>query len=214
MIYAIILALVVGYLFGSINTSIIAGKIKGIDIRNVGSGNAGATNTLRAMGKGAAAMVFLGDLLKTFIAMSAACVFAQLFAPNNEEVLKYCEYAAGIGAVIGHNFPLYFKFKGGKGIVSSLGVILFLDWRIGLILLAVSLLIMAATRYVSLGSLVGAVLYPVFVIAFNTDFKEKTLPFYILLSVAIALLALYRHRANIKRLLSGTESKLGEKKKQ
>ena len=119
---------------------------------------------------------------------------------------------AGLGAVLGHNFPIYFGFHGGKGIVSSLAVILYLDYRIGIIIAVVSIIIMAITKYVSLGSVVGAILYPIFVVAFNTNLKNETVPYYIALSITVSLLAIYQHRANIKRLLTGTESKLSEKK--
>lgn len=212
MIYAIIISFVVAYLLGSINTSVIVGKIKGVDIRKKGSGNAGMTNTLRVIGKTAAVYVFIFDFLKAIIALVASIFIAKAFVSEGGDALEYCKYVAGFGAVLGHNFPIYFGFKGGKGIVSSIAVIIFLDWRIGIIIAAVSILIMAITKYVSLGSVVGAILYPIFVIAFNTDFDVVTVPYYIAMSVVISLLALYRHRANISRLLNGTESKLGQKK--
>lgn len=212
MVYAIIVSFVAAYLLGSLNASVIIGKFKGIDIRTKGSGNAGMTNTLRVIGKKAAAIVFIFDFLKTIAALVLSCFIAKIFDKANTDLLEYCKYIAAFGAVIGHNFPLYFGFKGGKGIVSSIAVILFLDYRIGIIIAVVCISIMVITKYVSLGSVVGAIIYPIFVIAFNTDFDSKTVPYYIVMSVAISLLALYRHRSNIKRLLTGTESKLGQKK--
>ena len=212
MVYAIILSFIAAYLLGSLNTSVIVGKIKGVDIRKKGSGNAGMTNTLRVIGKKAAALVFVFDFLKTIVALVCAMIIAKLFDKSNADLLAYCKYIAGFGAVLGHNFPIYFGFKGGKGIVSSIAVISFLDWRIGLIIAVVCISIMVITKYVSLGSVVGAILYPIFVIAFNTDLKDVTVRYYLTMSVVISLLALYRHRANIKRLLTGTESKLGQKK--
>lgn len=212
MTYALIISFIVAYLLGSINTSVIVGKLKGVDIRKKGSGNAGMTNTLRVIGKTAAAFVFIFDFLKTIIALFASVIIAKIFVPGGGDIVEYCKYIAAFGAVVGHNFPIYFGFKGGKGIVSSIAAIIFLDWRIGLIIAVVCILIMIITKYVSLGSVVGAILYPIFVIAFNTDFSVPTVPYYIAMSVVISLLALYRHRANISRLLKGTESKVGQKK--
>lgn len=214
MLYALIISAIVGYLCGSINTSIIVGKIKGVDIRKSGSGNAGATNALRVLGKGAAAIVFLFDLLKAFVGIGASFLVVKCFGNSiqNEYAIEYCKYIASLGVILGHNFPLYFGFKGGKGIVSSLAVILFLDWRIGIIIAIASVLVIVFSKYVSLGSMTGAVLYPILVIAFNIKNSEPTVPYYIALSFVMSLLALYRHKANIKRLISGTESKLGQKK--
>lgn len=212
MVYAIILSFVISYLLGSLNTSVIVGKFAGVDVRTKGSGNAGMTNTLRVIGKKAAVLVFVFDFLKTIAALFVSGVIAKVFDNQNTELLEYCKYIGAFGAVLGHNFPIYFGFKGGKGIVSSIAVILYLDYRIGIIIAVVCVAIMIITKYVSLGSVVGAILYPIFVIAFNTDFESKTVPYYIAMSVVISLLALYRHRANIKRLLTGTESKIGQKK--
>ncbi len=209
-----------GYLLGSLNGSIIFGKLfKGVDIRSAGSKNAGATNTLRVFGKKAAAFVFLFDLFKAVIAVLTARYAAKfLFGEDlagafDVSVLSlYGEYLAGLGAVLGHNFPVYFHFKGGKGILASWGVIMILDYRIALILLLVFILVVCATRYVSLASIASAIIYPLFVIAFNVGKPNETTIYYILLSLVVSLLAVYRHRANIMRLKSGTESKLGEKK--
>ena len=212
MILAVILSFVVAYLLGSVNTSVIIGKLKGIDIRKKGSGNAGMTNTLRVVGKKAAVLVFIFDFLKTIIALILSIVVAKVVIPESKDAVLYMQYVAGFGAVLGHNFPIYFGFKGGKGIVCSIAVILFLDWRIGLIIATVCILIMIITKYVSLGSVVGAIIYPIFVIAFNPDFSQMTVRYYIAMSIVISLLALYRHRANISRLLKGTESKIGQKK--
>lgn len=195
-----LLVLVVSYLLGSISTSIIISKIMlGDDIRNHGSGNAGATNTLRTVGKKAALFVVLGDVLKTVLAILAA----KLLLKDDPTAV----YIAGIGAVLGHNFPLYFGFKGGKGIVVSATSMIFADPAIGTIVAVVAILIMAISRYVSLGSILGAVLFVIlsFVMrASNPDF--------IIFACMLALLAIYMHKSNIKRLLSGTESKLSFKK--
>ena len=212
MLYIVLLCcLIGGYLLGSINTSVIVGKFFGVDIRKKGSGNAGATNTLRTLGKKAAAVVLLGDVAKAVIAILLAMLAARLIFPGEYDISLYCRYLAGLGAVLGHNFPLYFGFRGGKGILASISCITMLDWRIGLILIIICILIMAVTRYVSLGSISGAILYPLFVVAFNMNNKEPYVPYYIALSIAIALLALYQHRSNLGRLMKGTESKLGSK---
>ena len=201
-----------GYLLGSINASVVVGKCFGVDIRKEGSGNAGATNTLRTLGKKAAVIVLFGDVLKTVIAILLAKLAAHIAFPAERELSLYCQYLAGLGAVLGHNFPVYFGFRGGKGVLASITCIMMLDWRIGIILTVISIAIMAVTRYVSLGSMVGAILYPLFVIALNMNSKEPHVPYYIALSLVIAALAIYQHRSNLSRLLKGTESKLGTKK--
>ncbi len=196
-----ILTLLIAYLLGSINTSIIASKLMiGDDIRNHGSGNAGATNALRTLGKKGAVVVVIGDVLKAVVAIMAAKFILK-------DTPETAIYISGIGAVLGHNFPLYFKFKGGKGIIVSATVMLFADPVIGLVVTTVALLIMASTRYVSLGSILGAVLFAVLSLIFkinNTDF--------VVFALMLAVLAVYMHKANIVRLLSGTENKLSFKK--
>ncbi len=192
--------LLIAYLLGSISTSIIASKLMiGDDIRNHGSGNAGATNALRTLGKKGAIIVVLGDVLKTVIAI----LIAKLILKNNPSAI----YIAGIGAVLGHNFPLYFRFKGGKGIVVSTTVMLFADPLIGIIVMIFALTIMAVTRYVSLGSILGAVLFAILSLIFKT-----ATPDFVVFALMLALLAIYMHKGNIARLLSGTENKLSFKK--
>ncbi len=211
--------LLVGYLLGSVNGSIIVGRCMGIDIRSQGSKNAGATNALRVLGKKAAALVFLFDFFKAVLAVLLARFAAGwmlslgvLQESNAADFSLYGQYLAGLGAVLGHNFPLYFHFKGGKGILASWGVIMILDYRIAIALVIVFILVVWATRYVSLASIISAILYPLFVIAFNAGNLQPGTAYYIALSLIISILAVYRHRANIARLTSGTESKLGAKK--
>ncbi len=190
-----LIILIIAYLLGSINTSIIVSKIMiGDDIRNHGSGNAGATNTLRTVGKKGAILVVVGDILKAVVAV----LIAKLLSDNQNAV-----YIAGIGAVLGHNFPLYFRFKGGKGIIVSTVAILFAEPVLGLITVVVAILIMAISRYVSLGSILGAVLFVVLAIVFKTPDTE-----FIVFAAMLALLAIYMHRSNISRLLAGNENKL------
>ncbi len=190
-----IIIFLISYLLGSISTSIMLSKIKtGKDIRDFGSGNAGATNTLRTLGKGAAIIVLLGDMLKAVISILIAKAII------NDQLSVYI---ASIGVVLGHNFPIYFGFKGGKGVAVSAVACLFADWRIGVFVIILSLLIMITTRYVSLGSIIGAIL--TFLLGFI--FRGIDIP-YIIFSIIIGGLAIIMHRKNIVRLLSGNENKL------
>ncbi len=196
---------VIAYLLGSMNTSMLVSKFMGKDVRKEGSGNAGATNTLRVFGKGAAAVVVLGDALKGVIAVLIARLLVGIFAAAGEMASPV--YTAAFCVVLGHNFPIYFSFKGGKGIMTSAAVIFMLDWRIGLIVLVCAIAIMAITRYVSLGSCIACIIFPVAVILFHSNDA-----LFIALSLAMGALALFMHRANIVRLIKGTESKLNFKK--
>lgn len=203
------LILLGSYLIGSISSAIIVGKvIGGDDIRSHGSGNAGATNALRTYGKAAAAFVTVGDCLKSAICCTLAIVIARTTSIGIENQL-YAVYAAGFGVVLGHNFPVFFNFKGGKGILVSVTAYMFADWKIALGILLISLVIIAVTKYVSLGSIIGAALF----IICGFIFKGET-PSYIVYAIIISSLAIYRHRANIKRLIKGTESKITDKKKE
>lgn len=192
----LICAALIGYLMGSANTSIIVGKFYGIDVRQHGSGNAGATNTLRTLGKPAAAMVGVGDVLKGVL----ACLIGGLLAGEMGLML------GGIAAVIGHNWPIYFNFKGGKGIFTSFAVVMMMDYKIGLILVAVFAVIVLFTRYVSFSSITASVLFPIVAAIWGKDMS------FIVFATFLAVLAVYRHRSNIKRLIAGTESKIGSKK--
>lgn len=204
----LILITVAAYLIGSINFAIVFGKItRGDDIRTHGSGNAGATNALRTYGKLAAAAVTLGDVLKAVVSCVLAIMIAN-FTPLGAENKYIAVYCAGVGAVLGHNFPLYFKFKGGKGVLVSITALMFANWKIAVAVFAISIIIMAVTKYVSLGSVMGAI---IFVIA-ALVFEHGNIP-YIIFTIILAALILWRHRTNISRLLNGTESKLTGGKK-
>lgn len=208
MVTAVLIILIVSYLIGSINSAIIVGKLKGgDDIRHHGSGNAGATNTLRTYGKAAAVFVTLGDCIKSAISCIIAIITANFLNFTNDQSLILL-YTAGFGAVLGHNFPLFFGFKGGKGILVSITALMFADWKIALPVFIICIAVMAITKYVSLGSVLGAVLFVVFGLIFRWD-----TPPYIVYTIIMASLAIYKHRTNIKRLLNGTESKLGQKNK-
>lgn len=205
MIYLSILTAVIAYLLGSMNTSVLLSRAKGKDVRKEGSGNAGATNTLRVFGKGAAAVVVLGDGLKGVVAILVARLLVSIVAVEGYASIPI--YTAALCVVLGHNFPLYFGFKGGKGIMTSAAVILMLDWRIGLAVVAFALLVMAVTRYVSLGSCLACIAFPTAVLVFHNNDV-----YMVALSIIMGALALFMHRANIVRLIKGTESKLNFKK--
>ena len=207
MNYVILLiCLVGGYLLGSLNTSVIVSKIKGQDIRTAGSGNAGATNTLRVMGKGVAAFVLLCDIVKAVLAVLLARLSFHFFPSADYAYLG--ELLAGFGAILGHNFPLYFGFRGGKGVATSFGAILILDWRIALIILTIFIVVVALTRYVSLASSLAAV-----GVVVSACFLHQSL-WEMLAFAAMGVLCILRHKKNIRRLMDGTENKLGQKKKE
>lgn len=194
------ICLLLAYLIGSINTSIIVAKIMiKDDIRNHGSGNAGATNALRTLGKAGAALVVLGDALKAVVAI----LIARLVIKDGMSAV----FIAGLGTVFGHNFPIFFKFRGGKGVLVSLVAMLFADWRIGLIVALIAIAIMAISRYVSLGSIIGALLFIALSCLMHWG-DDKFVVFSLMLSV----LTIYMHRSNIVRLIKGTENKLGQRK--
>jgi len=207
MIYSALVSALIAYLLGSINTSIIVSKIFGEnDIRTKGSGNAGATNTLRVVGAKAAVLVVIGDALKGVIAvLISRFVSRSIFNVDND---LYSVYAAAIAVVLGHVFPLYFGFRGGKGIMTSISVIMMLDWIIGLILIGVFALFIILFNYVSLSSCVSAFVYPFVVYFMHND----NMPF-LISAICIAFIAILKHKTNIKRLINGTESKLFKSKK-
>lgn len=218
-----ILCIIIGYLFGLIQTAYIYGRVHGIDIREYGSGNSGTTNALRVLGKKAGLVVFLGDLLKATAACVLARVIGTMFFPD---IVYPMILWSGLGVVIGHNFPFYMHFKGGKGIAATAGVILgLLDWRIIVLCLTVFIICVAVTRYVSLGSLIVVTLFLVsFVfLGFHEGIVNpatgivyagnELLESYIVILLFTAL-AFYRHKANIVRLVHGNENKIFSKKKQ
>lgn len=215
MIWQIIVAALIAYMIGSVNPAIILGyKLKKADIRTMGSGNAGTTNVLRTMGKGPAVIVLLLDVLKAVLAIIIAKWISNFGTYSEEEfgLLKdLALMASGIGVILGHNFPIYYGFKGGKGVATSLGVLLMVEWRIGLICFLFALLLMVAFRMVSLGSISAAILYPILVLLMDTHgFYNKWL--YVIFAVILALFVIIRHRSNIRRLLDGNENKLWKTK--
>lgn len=201
---------IIAYLIGSINFSIILSKkMAGFDVREKGSGNAGTTNMLRSVGKKAALLTLICDILKGVIPIFIAWILAKIFKSTDGALLVQI---AGIMVVIGHTFPIFFGFKGGKGVATSLGVLLTINWRIGLICLVFALVIMAVSRMVSMGSVGAAILFPVLTLFNNSNFVVEASGFkYFIFSLILALLVIFNHRANIQRILNGTENKLSFK---
>ena len=207
-----LVCLAVGYLFGIFQTGYIYGRVHGIDIRKYGSGNSGSTNALRVMGKKAGLTVFLGDFLKTVIPCMAVRF---VFKDQPDYAYVYMLYI-GLGVILGHNYPFYLHFKGGKGIAATAGIISSIDWRLTVLCLAVFILIVAVTRYVSLGSLVVSVI----LLAWNVymgkcgayNLSAVSSVEYDAMTAVIAAMAFWRHRANIIRLIHGNENKVGAKK--
>ena len=206
-----ILLLIIGYFIGNIETGYIFGKLNKMDIRNYGSGNAGATNTLRVLGPKAGLIVFFGDFCKSLI---PCLVVRYIFRDNVSLSYVYMLYI-GLGVVLGHNFPFYLGFMGGKGVASTAGIIMALDYRIAFVCLAIFILIVAITRYVSLASIVVMIIFigmSHMLVKTNYGFTDGSSPMeFRLLIVIIGFLSIFMHRANIKRLLSGTENKIGKK---
>ncbi len=206
---------VIAYLIGSINFSVIfSKKFAGFDLREKGSGNAGTTNVLRTVGKKAAALTLICDILKGIVAIGMAILLG-LIPDMDKDIMVQ---VAAVAVVIGHTFPIFFKFKGGKGVATSLGILLMVNWQIGLICLVFGLVLIILTRMVSLGSVTAAILYPVLTVTLmgdthyiaslgNGEVGKK----YIVYSIILAVIILFNHRSNIKRILEGNENKISFK---
>lgn len=202
-----IIVSIIAYLLGSISFSIIfSKKFAGFDVREKGSGNAGTTNVLRTVGKKAAILTLICDCLKGVLAVLIAFIASKIMENLDGSLLVQL---AGIFVVLGHTFPVFFKFKGGKGIATSLGVLLMVNWQIGLICLVFALVLMALTRFVSLGSIAAAILFPVLTVFIHTNYLVNGN--YIIFAIILAVLVVFNHRANVKRLLEGKENKLSFK---
>lgn len=210
-----IICLVIGYAFGLIETGFIYGKIKKTDIRKHGSGNAGTTNVLRTFGAKGGAITFLGDFLKAVLAVVLVWF---IFKDQPIEYIKMYQMYAALGAVLGHDFPFYMGFKGGKGIASSAGGLIVVDPIGTCVTLVCFALIVAVSKYVSLGSICAAVIMAVAHILSGQFLGTYGAPGQCLvenyaLMIILAALAIYKHKANIERLMSGTENKLSLGKK-
>lgn len=208
-----LLALAIGYMFGAFQTGYFYGKAHGIDIREHGSGNAGATNTLRTLGWKAGVITFAGDCLKAVVSILLVThFFGESFMGDPRLLGMY----AGLGTVLGHNYPFYLKFKGGKGIACTAGVAFAVCPEAVPVCLTVFAVCLWLTKYVSLGSILMAALFIIQVIEFNLmgalGLPQNNILEFDMLAVVFGVLAIWRHRANIGRLLAGTENKVGSKK--
>ncbi len=181
--------ILIAYLVGSINSAIIICRFKGVDIKKIGSGNAGATNTVRALGRKYGVAVFLLDFLKGIL----PCLAAKIFAPDYVVV-------AGIFAILGHIFPLYFGFKGGKGVSTTYGVIAVINLYAALIVGAVHLILIKTTKVVSISTIVSFVILPFVFFVFDRNIIN------VALCGVITLIVIYAHRDNIRRLIKGEEN--------
>ena len=199
---------IIAYAIGSINFSVIfSRKFAGFDVREKGSGNAGTTNMLRTVGKKAAIITLICDILKGIVSILIALVISYFVKEVDRSILVQL---AGFFAVFGHTFPIFFEFRGGKGVATALGVILLTNWQIGLICLVFALCLIILTKMVSLGSIMTAILFTILTIFIHENFIASGN--YIIFGIALGLLIVFNHRANLKRILEGNENKLSLKK--
>ena len=201
--------IIIGYLLGAIPFGVIISKlVRGIDVREYGSGSMGMTNVMRTVGAKAGLIVLILDLLKGSAAVALAWA---IFHSPNHDMVHWGQMAGGVAAVIGHSWPVYIGFRGGRGISTAFGAILVISWPIGLICLAAFLLMVAIFKYISLGSISGATaLVIAMVVSYIYDWEPVS---YLAFALVVAPVVIFRHRANIKRLLSKTEPKIGQRVK-
>lgn len=221
--------IIIAYLIGSVNPAILITRVKtGQDIRTLGSGNAGFTNVLRSVGKGPAITTITCDYLKGIVGVLIGWwIFSALTVTNDVaplEYVKYGRYLAGVFVILGHSFPIYYGFKGGKSVVTANALMLVVDWRVFLMVLGTFLIIFFATKLISLGSTACAALYPVYTLLITYFFDylmnlgtENELRFrFVLISTGCAFLVgaivIFRHKDNLKRLINGEEKRIKAKK--
>lgn len=218
VILLFIIAAVISYLLGSVNFAVIISNIfEKKDVRDMGSGNAGMTNVLRNFGALPGVLTLVGDALKSVV---SACIGVYGIIPVISDICNYdidsayMAYVCAFFCMLGHIFPVFFQFRGGKGIVVAIASIFVIDWRVAIVLLTVFALALIFAGIVSLGSVLGAIAFPVSAFVFNI-IDEKDIKFIIIsfvLGTAMALLTIFMHRENIKRLLKGEEKRLRVKK--
>lgn len=214
LILAILISAVLSYLLGSFNSSILVVRLlKHQDIREFGSHNAGLTNTLRCFGKGCAALTLVGDLAKGIVAVLLSKGICELLGTGltAQNDVHFIGYIAGIFAILGHVFPIYYHFKGGKGVLVGVSVFLGIDWKVFLCLIVIFAVVLAISKYVSLGSIIAAACCPVVTFLFQF-WQRGDLPiWYLWLNTGLAALmgawVIYMHRTNIQRLKAGNENK-------
>ena len=199
----------IAYLIGSFPTGYIVGRLRGIDVRKVGSGNVGATNVTRVLGKQFGYPVFVVDFFKGLVAVLLAVVIAFRFQVDSAAT-DLCAAVGGIFSVVGHSYPVWLGFKGGKGVATSLGVIFGISWIAALIMCAVWIIVFKATRYVSVASIAAAIALPVamMTLLFLHELRSPVLVYF---SLCLAAIVVFRHRSNLSRLLSGTEPRFARK---
>lgn len=206
-----IIIAVLSYAIGSINFSVlISRKMAGFDVREKGSGNAGTTNVLRAVGIKAAIITLICDILKGVVAVLVAFLIGNMSQTADKALLIQI---AGILVIVGHTFPIFFEFRGGKGIATALGVLFITNWKIALICLVFAVVLIAITQMVSVGSMSAAVLFPVLTLFMGENFIVAQGAFkYFIYSLVLAAFVIFNHRENIKRIMNGTENKISFKK--
>ena len=204
MLVNIIICLVVGYICGCFMTGYFVSKIKKVDIRKKGSGNVGTTNSIRVFGKKIGYLIFVGDFMKAFLPVM---LMKFVFFKDDPMVSVLC-LLTGLGAILGHDFPFFLKFKGGKGVATMVGAICGYDWRYFIVVAIVFFGVFEISRFVSLGSIITSVAIPVFMLIFHWGEWWE-----FLITVIYCLLTVWSHRSNIKRLISGTENAFPRKKK-
>ena len=205
-VFLLVVSAVAGYALGSFNMGIIVGRAYGVNLKKKGSGNAGLTNALRVLGPQAAAIVFLGDVLKAVL----ACFLGYVFTRGEMGPERFIDLdnpgmgmlIAGTFCIVGHIYPAYFKFRGGKGVLTAVTVVALMDFRVAAILLGIFVVVLLMSRYVSMGSIVAAVFLPVVSVALSKP------AYFLVYCVAIAALIVAMHHKNISRLLNGTETRL------
>ena len=202
---SVVLILISSYLIGCVNSSIVVTKILKInkDIRELGSGNAGFTNALRTLGKKTAILTFIGDFSKGVLAVWISVLILNLINNNN----LYLLYLSSFMCVLGHIYPCFFNFRGGKGILTAWASTLLIDFRVFLVLISVFLILFLFSKIISLGSVAAAISYPISVYFMG---YYSLVPFVI--SLITSLIVIFKHKDNIKRMLSGTEKKISVKK--
>ncbi len=220
-----LLTAVVAYLLGSINTAIMVTKVatKGKDdIRNMGSGNAGFTNVLRSVGKGPAIVTIVCDALKCVVAVLIGGLIFSFIATDNQilhnEYINIGKYIGGIFSILGHSYPIYFGFKGGKGVVSAAALMATEDWRVFLVILAIFAIVFLCSKIISLSSIIAAASYPVITFLFTFIFDYNMFGYslgYVIMSTCaaflIGLFVVVKHKSNIGRLIRGEEKKIHAK---
>lgn len=219
LLLAIVLSAVISYLLGSCNSAIIVGKlVRHEDIRNFGSKNAGLTNTLRCFGKGCALLTLIGDLGKGIVAVILSKGICHMLDVSlaGDERLQFIGYVAGMAAILGHVFPLYYGFKGGKGVLVGVSVFLVIDWKAFCIMILIFAVVLAISKYVSLGSIAGSACCPIITLILQLVLYPDRPLWYTVLNTAMAaamgIWVIFMHRSNIMRLRNGTENRFSFKK--